>query len=70
MVSDGSLSVSQLLFVDDTLLFCDAVRAQLLGQVLIWFQVALGLKINLIKREIIPFGEMVNIDLLAQVWHC
>lgn len=36
-----------------------------LGQVLIWFQVVSGIKINLGKCEIISVGEVGNIDMLA-----
>lgn len=68
----GSLLISHLLFADDTLVFCwvDWAHLDFLGQVLTWFLMVSGLKINLRKCEIIPGGEMDNIELLTQVLHC
>lgn len=39
-----TILVSHLLFVDDTVVFCDAIETQLdsLGQVLTWFQAGRG----------------------------
>ncbi|XP_075084394.1 chitin elicitor receptor kinase 1 [Nicotiana tabacum] len=64
--------VSHLLFADDTLVFCDADMDQLtyLKQVLQWFQIVSGLKINLGKCEIFPVGEVANIDALSYVLRC
>ncbi|XP_075077736.1 uncharacterized protein LOC142164210 [Nicotiana tabacum] len=64
--------VSHLLFVDDTLAFCDADMDQLtyLKQVQQWFQIVSGLKINLGKCEIFPVGEVANIDVLSYVLRC
>ncbi|XP_019257859.1 PREDICTED: uncharacterized protein LOC109236094 [Nicotiana attenuata] len=64
--------VSHLLFTDDTLVFCDADMDQLtyLKQVLQWFQIVPGLKINLGKCEISPLGEVANIDVLSHVLRC
>nr|XP_009603197.1 uncharacterized protein LOC104098229 [Nicotiana tomentosiformis] len=64
--------VSHLLFADDTLVFCDADMDQLtcLKQVLQWFQIISGLKINLGKCEIFPVGEVANIDTLSHVLGC
>lgn len=64
--------VFHLFFADDTLVFCDADRAQLfhLRQVLTWFQVVSGVEINLKKCEIILVGEVENIEVLAQVMNC
>ena len=43
-----SLAVSHLLFVDDTLIFCDDDLDQVLflRMILIWFEAVSGLKIN------------------------
>ena len=63
--SEGkSLAVSHLLFVDDTLIFCDADPNQILilHMILIWFVAVLGLKINLGQSELVPVGVVHNID--------
>ncbi|KAF3672124.1 hypothetical protein FXO38_06262 [Capsicum annuum] len=68
----GSMSVTHLLFADDTLVFfcdVDGLYLDYLG-VLTLFQVVSGLKINLSKYEIIPVGVVDNIDFLAQVLQC
>jgi len=67
-----SLVVSHLLFADNTLLFCDADLDQnlILRMVLIWFEAASGLKINLGKSKLVPVGEVHNIELLVNVLSC
>ena len=64
--------ISHLLFVDDTILFCDASRDQLLSirLALTCFQAFTGLKVNAGKSEIVPVGEVGNIDALAAILHC
>nr|XP_009765119.1 PREDICTED: thiamin pyrophosphokinase 1-like [Nicotiana sylvestris] len=64
--------VSHLLFADDTLVFCDPDMDQLtyLKQVLQWFQIVSGLKINLGKCEIFSVGKVANIDALSYVIRC
>ena len=63
---DGAL-VSHLLFVDDTLVFCDSSQDQMtyLSWLLMWFEALLGLRINLDKSEILPVGRVENLELLA-----
>ena len=64
--------ISHLLFADDTILFCDASREQLLSirLVLSCFQVFTGLKVNIGKSEIVPVGEVNNLDALANIIQC
>nr|XP_016508236.1 PREDICTED: uncharacterized protein LOC107825833 [Nicotiana tabacum] len=40
------------------------------SQVLQWFQIVSGRKINLVKCEIFPVGEVANIDVLSHVLEC
>ena len=66
------MHISHLLFADDTILFCDASREQLLyiWMVLIFFKAITGLKMNIGKSEIVPVGEVGNLDALARVLCC
>ena len=68
----GGLHISYLLFADDTILFCDASREQLLyiRIVLIFFEVITGLKVNVGKSKIVPVGEVGNLDALARILCC
>jgi hypothetical protein len=52
------LSISHLLFADDTLIMCDADHDQIynLGHILLSFEEILGLKVNLRKFEIVAMG--------------
>ena len=67
-----SLAVFHLLFVDDTLIFCDADLDQILIllMILIWFEAMSSLKINLGKSELVHVGMVHNIDLLLIVLGC
>ena len=66
------LSISHLLFADDTLILCGADSDQLwhLKGVFVWFQAASGLKINLSKSELVPVGNVPDVEGLAAVLGC
>jgi mannosylglycoprotein endo-beta-mannosidase len=68
----GHLQVSHLLFADDTLIFCDADVKQFrnLRRLLLCFEAASGLKINLGKSDVIPVGEVTNVEKLAAILEC
>ena len=71
-IPNGGLHISHLLFADDTIIFCDASREQLLyiWMVVIFFEAITGLKVNVSKSEIVPVGEVGNLDALARVLCC
>ena len=71
-VNSVGVHISHLLFADDTILFCDASRDQLLSirLVLLCFQAFTGLKVNVGKSEIVPVGEVNNLDALANILRC
>jgi hypothetical protein len=72
LVHNSGLSISHLLFADDTLIFCDADVEQLrnLRCLFFCFEAASGLKINLSKSEIVPIGEVQDVGLLASIFGC
>ncbi|RVW69349.1 DNA-directed RNA polymerase V subunit 1 [Vitis vinifera] len=66
-----NLKISHLFFVDDTIVFCEANKEHLthLSWILLWFEAASGLRINLDKSEIIPVGvvEEMTVELGCRV---
>ena len=66
------MMVSHLLFANDTIIFCDANPNQLanLREILNRFEEVSGLKINLGKSELIPIGEVHNLDVLVGLLGC
>ncbi|RVW27733.1 hypothetical protein CK203_109967 [Vitis vinifera] len=70
--NEGGIQISHLLFADDTLVFCQASQDQLtyLSWLLMWFEAASGMRINLDKSELIPVGRVVDIDDLALDFGC
>ena len=66
------LSISHLLFANDTIVFCDADPKQLLQlrMVLSCFEAVTGLGINMGKSELVPMGEVNNMPQLADILCC
>ena len=62
-----AVNISHLLFVDDTVVFCEAKKEYLmhLTWILFWFKAVLGLNINLDKSEVIPVGEVEEVNKMA-----
>jgi hypothetical protein len=67
-----ALVVNHLLFADDTLIFCGAQGEQIrhLRCIFLCFEAASGLRINLGKSEIVPIGEIEDVEGLAQLQGC
>ncbi|KAL6339823.1 hypothetical protein AAG906_034911 [Vitis piasezkii] len=66
------LNISHLLFADDTIIFCEARKENMtyLSWILAWFEAASGLRINLAKSELIPVGEVEEIEEMAVELGC
>ena len=69
---DVGVEVSHLFFIDNTLILCDASKENLeyLSLVFMWFEACSWLKINLGKSELIPFGDVSNLEELAKILGC
>ena len=67
-----NLKISHLFFANDTIVFCEANKEHLthLSWILLWFEVASGLRINLDKSEIIPVGVVEEIEEMAVELGC
>jgi hypothetical protein len=66
------MMVSHLSFADDTLIFCDPIVDQIrdLRCLLLCFEAASGLRINLSKSEMVPVGEVGDVEELANILEC
>ena len=64
--------MSHLLFVDDTLVFCEDSQEKMafLSLLLMWFEVISGLSINLNKSELLPVGRVESVEVLAAELGC
>ena len=62
-----AVTISHLLFADDTLVFCSNSKDQMVCLILIllYFESLSGLKVNLDKSAILPEGDVQNIEQLA-----
>uniref|UniRef100_A0A7N2QYR9 Uncharacterized protein n=1 Tax=Quercus lobata TaxID=97700 RepID=A0A7N2QYR9_QUELO len=68
---DG-VCVSNLLFANDTNLFCYAVVEKILHvrMLLLCFEVVTGLKVNVCMSEMVPIGVVDNVHVLAGLLGC
>ena len=71
-INSTGICVSHLLFADDTILFCDVSREQILSirLALTCVQAFTGLKMNVGKSEIVPIGEVRNLQSLGNILQC
>jgi hypothetical protein len=67
-----AMVVSHLLFANDTLIFCEPNVEQLrnLRCLVLCFKVVSGLKINLSKSDIVPVGEVDDVEGLSRILGC
>lgn len=66
------IHIFHVLFVDDTLIFCEANPNHIHYQcsLFLCFEAVSSLKINLAKSELVPMGNVSNMDRLANNLCC
>ena len=66
------LTVSHILFTDDTLIFCDALPSQIgkLREILSSFEAVSGLHINMAKSKLVLIGKLLNMVELVGLLGC
>ncbi|XP_042950243.1 uncharacterized protein LOC122282350 [Carya illinoinensis] len=71
-IGGGSMNISHLFFVDDSLFFCEANRnqVQVLKALLLCFEASSGLKVNLDKSKMVPVRSVQNLRQLANTLEC
>ena len=70
--AQSNVSVSHLLYANDTILFCEAHPEQLLytRMALTCFEAVIGLKVNMSKSEMVLVGEVAGLSALADLLYC
>ncbi|KAF5462949.1 hypothetical protein F2P56_018911 [Juglans regia] len=66
------INISYLLFLDDTLIFCevDNNQIQVLKALILCFEAVSGLRVNLDKSDILPIGGVPRLRQLANTLGC
>jgi hypothetical protein len=67
--SVGNIGFSHFLFANDTLIFCGAFpkHLHLLQSLFLCFEAASGLKVKLTKLELVPMGNVDQVERLVRL---